>query len=432
MKLKAHWQILIAVGLGVGAGLFSIRESAPGFDGIRFLPVYQLIGDLFLNALKMIIVPLILSAIISSISGFGGEQGLGRIGIKALLIYLTTSLSAILVALTLVTVISPGLINGQAAKYVVSLPKEVTADDQKKITNKDASTLKGVLTSLIPTNIVAAAADNHKLLGLIFFSLLFALFITRLTPKLREVQISFWQSFFEVMMAMTQWVMRFAPVGVFGLVAAAIAGLKLPEIEVMAGMMMRFFLTVTLGLAIHAFILLPLILLLIGRANPLAHFRAVAPALLTAFSTASSAATVPVTLECVERNAGVSKRTTSVLIPLGATVNMDGTALYECVAAVFIAQAYGVDLSFSQLFVLGVVALLTSFGMAGIPAASLVAISVILAIFNVPLEGIGLLLIVDRLLDMLRTAVNVLSDTVVAVTVAKTEGEEQVLRTRVE
>ena len=146
MKLKAHWQILIAVGLGVGAGLFSIRESAPGFDGLRLLPAYQLIGELFLNALKMIIVPLILSAIISSISGFGGEQGLGRVGIKALLLYLTTSLSAILVALTLVTTITPGRIHGQAANQVVSFPQEVTADDQKKKANKDAGTLKGVLT----------------------------------------------------------------------------------------------------------------------------------------------------------------------------------------------------------------------------------------------------------------------------------------------
>ena len=187
-----------------------------------------------------------------------------------------------------------------------------------------------------------------------------------------------------------------------------------------------FFLTVVLALAIHVFFTLSLMLRLAGI-NPLKHYRAMLPALLTAFSTASSSGTLPVTIECVEKNAGVSNRTTSFVLPLGATINMDGTTLYECVAAMFIAQAYGLDLSFVTQFIIVLVALLTSIGVAGIPAASLVAITVILGVIGLPLEAIGMLLVTDRILDMMRTAVNVFSDSCGAVIIARTEGEEGVL-----
>ena len=225
-------------------------------------------------------------------------------------------------------------------------------------------------------------------------------------------------------MMITELVMKFAPLGVFGLVAKTVAQSGLAAFVPLAG----FFFSVLGALLLHMLVTLPLILWLVARVNPLRHYRAMTPALLTAFSTASSSATVPVTMECLEKNAGVSPRTTGFVIPLGATINMDGTALYECAAVLFIAQAYGVDLSLTQQFSIVVLALLTSIGVAGIPAASLVAITLILTSVGLPAEAIGLILAVDRVLDMCRTSVNVFSDACGAVVIARSEGEATALQ----
>ena len=224
-------------------------------------------------------------------------------------------------------------------------------------------------------------------------------------------------------MQITLWVLRFAPFGVFGLVAKTVSATGFGAFKPL----LSFFLTVALGLAIHAFVTLPLLLRFVGRVSPWRHFRATSPALLMAFSTASSSATLPLTLKCVQEKAGVSNRTSSFVLPLGATVNMDGTALYECVAAIFLAQAYGLEMSFGLQFTVVLIALLSSIGVAGIPAASLVAIAIILSAIGLPIEGIGLILATDRILDMFRTAVNVFSDSCGAVIIAKTEGETEVL-----
>jgi len=221
--------------------------------------------------------------------------------------------------------------------------------------------------------------------------------------------------------------MKFAPLGVFGLVAKTVAGIGAEQINDLAVSLGTFTLSVLLALAVHTLVTLPLMLRFLGGVSPLAHFGAMMPALLTAFSTASSSATLPMTMECVQDNARVSKRTSSFVLPLGATVNMDGTALYECVAAMFIAQAYGLELSFVTQFTVVLVALLTSIGVAGIPAASLVAITIILATVGLPAEGVGLILAVDRILDMFRTSVNVFSDSCGAVIIARTEGEKGIL-----
>jgi Na+/H+-dicarboxylate symporter len=225
------------------------------------------------------------------------------------------------------------------------------------------------------------------------------------------------------MMRITEWVMRFAPLGEFALVGKVVATTGMAAFQPL----LLFFLTVLAGLVLHFLVVLPAILLFIARVNPWRHYQAMAPALLTAFSTASSSATLPVTMDCVERQAGVSNRTSSFVLPLGATVNMDGTALYECVAAMFIAQAYGVELSFAQQLLVVALALLTSIGVAGIPAASLVAITIILTAVGLPVEAVGMILAVDRVLDMCRTAVNVFSDSCGAVVVARLEGEDGVL-----
>jgi len=272
---------------------------------------------------------------------------------------------------------------------------------------------------MVPTNIVEAAA-NGQMLGLIFFAILFAVFMMRLDSKHSEPLRNLWEGVFQTMMGITMFVMKFAPIGVFGLVAKTVARTGFDALIPM----LVFFFTVLAALFVHAFVTLPVLLKLIGKITPTKHIKAMSPAMLTAFSTASSSATLPLTLECIEKDVGVSNRTSSFVLPLGATINMDGTALYECVAAMFIAQAYGLDLSLTVQFTIVLVALLTSIGVAGIPSASLVAIAVILGTIGLPAEGIGLLLVTDRILDMFRTSVNVFSDSCCAVIVARTEGEE--------
>jgi Na+/H+-dicarboxylate symporter len=422
LKLKLHWQILMALLAGVGIGLLTGPEAA--LFGVPLLRVYSFIGTLFLNALRMVIVPLIMASIITGVAGVGGEKGLGRLGAKTVIYYLATSTVAILVGLALVNAIRPGIVDGQPAGSRLGLA-ENTDSVLEQMAGTGAGDIADVFLRMIPVNVVAAAADG-QMLGLIFFSLLFGYFMTGLDSDLAPVLIRMWRAIFETMMRITLWVMKFAPLGVFGLVAATVATTGFGAFAPL----LSFCVTVLAGLAIHSFITLPLLLRSMGGVSPWAHFRAFSPALLTAFSTASSSATLPVTLECAQKNAGVSNRTSSLVLPLGATVNMDGTALYECVAALFIAQAYGIEAGIGTQFTIVLLALLTSIGVAGIPAASLVAIVVILTAIGLPIEGVGLILVVDRILDMSRTAVNVFGDCCGTVIIAKSEGEIDILAPR--
>jgi len=407
------------MGLAVIAGAFTSMDSS--IIGINLFAAYDFFGEMFLNALKMIIVPLITASIITGMAGAGESSAFGRLGLKTLTYYLTTSLIAIMIGLILVDIISPGIVDGVPAKEQIGLSAD-TSTTLAKTQGKGAADVAQIFIRMIPTNVVAAAAKG-QLLGLIFFCLLFGYFITRITRQYKQTLLDFWQGIFEVMMRITDWVMKFAPIGVFALVAKIVTQTGLDVFIPL----FWFVITVICALTIHMFVALPLLLKLVGGVNPVRHYRAMAPAMLTAFSTASSSATLPLTMECVEKNAGVSNRTTSFVLPLGATVNMDGTALYECVAAMFIAQAYGLEMSFVTEFTVVIIALMTSIGVAGIPAASLVAIVVILGAIGLPAEGIGLILAVDRILDMCRTSVNVFSDSCGAVIIAKTEGEKNVL-----
>ncbi len=423
--LKLHWQILIALFLAVIAG--SLAGTQSGFFGITFYAVFNFIGTLFMNALKMIIVPLIMSSIIVGIASIGGTQGLARLGGKTLAFYFTTTFFAILIGLIMVNTLTPGLVDGQPGREVFGLDEVDVVSATEKVAGRDVSSIADVFLRLVPVNIVSAAA-NGQMLGLIFFSLLFGYFMTKIPEQQAAGQQQFWQGVANIMMGITEWVMKFAPLGVFALVAKVIAGLEGEGIADLAQALGVFFLTVVFALLFHVAVVLPILLKFVAGVNPIRHYQAMAPALLTAFSTASSSATLPLTMECVEKNAGVSNRTSSFVLPLGATVNMDGTALYECVAAMFIAQAYGLELTFTTQFIIVLVALLTSIGVAGIPAASLVAITIILAAIGLPLEALGLILAVDRILDMFRTAVNVFSDSVGAVVVARLEGETEILQ----
>lgn len=426
MKLKLHWQILIAIVLAVGAGWVAGKETS--IFGVTFYQSFDFIGKLFLNALKMIIVPLVMSSVITGIAGIGSSGALGRLGGKTLLYYLATSLFAILVGLALVNLFTPGIIDGQPAKEVLGqLDSNMVADVMSKVEGKGAGDVAEIFIRMFPPNIIKAAADNGQLLGIIVFSLFFGVFLTRIEEPFAETMYNFWQGLFQVMMKITDLIIKFAPLGVFGLVAKVVAETDTGKLGDLASSLGVFFITVLLALAVHVLVTLPLMLKFVARVNPWRHYRAMAPALLTAFSTSSSASTLPLTLECVEKNAGVSNRTTSFVLPLGATVNMDGTALYECVAAMFIAQAYGLDLSFATQFLVVTIALLTSIGVAAIPSASLVAITVILAAIGLPAEGIAMIMATDRILDMFRTAVNVFSDSCGAVIIGKLQGETGIL-----
>ncbi len=420
-KLKLHWQILVALVLAVVSGLLLPADLS--LFGASLVAICDFFGTLFLRALKMLVVPLIVSSIIAAVAGMGGGAKLGRMGLKTVGYYALTSLLAIIAGLMLVAAIEPGIVDGQPAKDRIGLSAD-TAEVSKKVAGRSQKDVVGVFLRLVPENVFKDAAEG-QMLGLIFFALLFGFMLTKIPERHGSVLMSFWNAVYEVMLLMTDWVMRFAPAGVFFLVAKVVLTTGFGALRPL----LTFALVVLAALAVHTFISLPLLLRVLGRVNPIAHMKAVAPAMLMAFSTASSSATLPLTLDCVERRAGVSKRVSSFTLPLGATVNMDGTALYECVAAMFIAQAYGLTLSFGQMLTIVVVALLTSIGVAGIPAASLVAITLILTTIGLPLEAVGLILAVDRILDMCRTAVNVLGDTTAAVVIGRSEGETDILAT---
>ena len=419
MRLALHWQIAIAILLAfvIGAATWALPEAQQA----NALGIFRFIGALFINALKMLIVPLIVSSIIVGVANIGGGDDVGRLGGKTLAFYWMTTLSAILVGLILVNVVKPGLSGGEPARDLLDLTvsaSEVT----KRVGSPGMSDLGDIFLRLIPPNVVDAAA-NAQLLGLIFFSLLFGYFMARADHSYAEPLFRFWNGVFEVMMRITEFVMRFAPIGVFGLIAAVVASQDYSEFERFLGVLLKFAAVVAAALAIQMFVVLPLFLRFAGRVRAAAMFPAMAPALLTAFSTASSSATLPITMECVEDNVGVSKKIASFVLPLGATVNMAGTALYECVAVIFIAQAYGVELGLYLQFVIVMTALLTSIGVAGVPSASLVAIVIILQTVGLPAEAIGILFVFDRILDMARTAVNIFGDACCAVIVARREGE---------
>jgi Na+/H+-dicarboxylate symporter len=414
---------VIWIFVAILAGGFVGWQVGPhgAIGSVELVPIFALVGDLFINLLKMLIVPLILSSVITGVAGLGTGPDLGRLGAKTLIFYVITTLIAVLIALMLVNAIQPGLLDGKPVKDLLALTadaKKVTAD---VVQRANASALDSI-RAVVPSNIVEAAV-NTKMLGLVLFSILFGFFLARIPQPQQGTVYGFWQGIFFIMMKMTGFVMQLAPIGVFALIAKVVATAGLDGWVPLAW----FAVCVVGGLLLFALVALPVLLATVARVNPWRIYPAMAPALLTAFSTASSSATLPLSLECLEERAKVPERIAGFVMPLGASMNHAGSALYECAAAMFIAQAYGSHLSFATQFTVVILALITSMGMAGIPAASLVGIAVILAAVGLPAEAIGVLLVLDRLLDMARTAINVLADSVCAVIVARLEGETGVL-----
>jgi proton glutamate symport protein len=419
--LELHWQILIAIGLAILAGLAT--GTTGGIGGFTFYQAYDFVGTLFLNGLRMVVVPLVFASIVVGIASVGTGSDLGRLGLKTMGCYALFTTTAILIGLLFVSVMKPGIIDGAPAGAQLNLTLDTAqAATLNSIGQGSSGDILGIFLRMIPTNVVAAASGTD-VMPLIFFGILFGYFMMKLPEQQAATMLIFWQGVNDTMMKITMWIMKWAPIGVFGLIARTVAVTGFDAFRPL----LVFFFTVTFALATHIFIVLSLYLYVLGRANPLKHLRAMSPALLMAFSSASSNASLPLNMECLNKRAGVSERVTNFVLPLGATLNMDGTALYECVAAMFLAQAYGIDLTFTTQFTVVLLALLTSVGMAGIPSASLVAITVILGAIGLPLDAIGLLLVTDRILDMLRTSVNVYSDSCGAVIIARSEGEKGIL-----
>lgn len=401
--LQLHWRIAAAMLLGVIAGLVG---GEPLADSVGWL------GTLFIKLLKMIIVPLVLTSIVTGVASVGAGAGLGRLFGKTLGYYILTSFLAVMVGLVMVNTIQPGV----GADLVPSETQEMP----------DLTVIQSpvdLILDIVPDNFFAAAADT-EMLAIIFFSIVLGISISTLKQSHREPLLSFFESGFAAMMKLTGGIIHiFAPIGVFALIAK-LMGTTGPGAFKALGL---YALMLVCGLSLHLFITLPLVLRLLGGINPITHFRNMVQPIVMAFSTSSSGATLPVTIDAVENRVGVSNRVTSFVLPMGATVNMDGTALYECAGVLFIAQVMGVQLGFEQQLIVVFTALLASIGAAAVPSAGLVVIFIVLQAVN--LTGpqveliVGAMLAVDRPLDMYRTVVNVFSDSCGAAVIARSEGE---------
>jgi proton glutamate symport protein len=413
---KLHWQILVGMLIGAAVGVPLNIASSYGLVEQSVVEVVASVGaelgGVFLKLLKMIVVPLVVASLVSGLTSTSSLKGLGRLGLRTMAYYLTTSMLAIIVGLTLVNLIEPGA--GVDQFTLGGNPAESQNGIVDTVQNQDSlgKVIWQMLLRLIPENPLRSMVEGD-MLPIIFFSLLIGVFITLVGGKAAERLTDLFKAFFEVMMAMTLFVLRLAPVGVMGFVLNASATQGMNLLQALGWYMI----TVMIALLIHAVITLPVLVRLLARRSAIAHARDMAPALLTAFSTASSNGTLPLTINCVEQRAGVSNRTSSFVLPLGATINMDGTALYEAVAVLFIAQVYGIDLGPSQQIIVAVTALLVSIGAAAIPHAGLVMMVIVLNAVGLPTEAVGIIIAVDRVLDMCRTCVNVWSDSIAAIVI---------------
>jgi Na+/H+-dicarboxylate symporter len=416
------WWVLAAM---LAGALIGWAAGADGrLLGVEVIPFCEFLGNAFLALLKMLIVPLVMASIISGVATYSEGAALGRLGLTAVAFYVLTTLIAVLIALGVNHLLTPGLVGGEPARDLLALHADAS-QVAEQVRHQAGTGVFDLLLAAIPSNIVEAASST-RLVALVVFSALFGYHLARIEEPWRGSLTTFWQAVFRVMMRMAQFVMRLAPLGVLGLTARVVARTGFGA----AGPLLVFGGGVVLSLLLYALVALPLLLRLTGARRPYGLLPAFAPALLTAFASASSAASLPLALNCAEQRLRIPARIAGLVIPLGGSINHAGTALYECAAALFIAQAYGLELALGTQVTVVALALLTSMGIAGVPAASLVGITVILGAVGLPAEGVGVLLVLDRLLDMARTAVNVLSDGACAAIVARLAGERDVLSGR--
>ena len=408
-KLPSTKIIILSLFLGLITG--SILTKSSTVFGFNVYEIVDVSGQVFLNALKMIVIPLIMSSLIFNIAKFENVEGLSLISIKTVLFYILSSFAAILIGITIVNLVSPGLSEGIGAGSLLGLNNKSEID--LIINSQNEYTLSSFFLKIFSGNIFSSIASGNMLF-IILFSILIGISIRSIKSKSMDVIKDFWEGTYLIFIKIMYLILFFTPFGIFFLVTKASMSFE-PESYVILS---KFFLTVISSLMIHMFVFYSLILM-IFKVNVIKHFKGVSQALLVAFSTSSSVATIPVTLRCLIEKLSYKEDKVNFIIPIGATINMDGTALFECVVVIFIAQLYGIDLSFIEQLLILLLALITSVGVAGIPSASFVAIIVILGAVGLPFEAVGIIIGIDRLLDMLRTSVNVYGDTCCVSIVAK-------------
>ena len=417
-KLALHWKIIIGMGLGVVYGLIASNMGWIDFTNNWIKPW----GVIFVNSLKLIAVPLVFASLVKGVASLSDISRLSRIGGKSITLFLATTVIAGTIGLLLVNTVNPGI--GFDTKDTNELTPSSQEGLNSKITAaegvKEAGPLQ-FLVDIIPTNILESASNNSNMLQVIFFAILFGIAIVMLAKEKTVYVKGFFDGINDIILQIVDFIMLVAPYAVFALLGALVVDFGASATLFIA--LGKYSLTVIVGMLLMVFLVYPLIIKIFTKVKYVNFFKGIFPAQMLAFSTSSSAATLPVTIQRCEDNLGISKEVSSFVLPLGATINMDGTALYQAVAAVFIAQAFGIDLDLGQQLTIVLTATLASIGAAAVPGAGMVTLVIVLEAINVPAAGLALIFGVDRILDMMRTVVNVTGDSAVAVVVASTEGE---------
>jgi len=420
-NLALHWKIILGMVLGVIYGLIANSFGLIDFTNDWIKPL----GKIFVNLLKLIAVPLVFASLVKGVASLSDISKLSRIGGKTIAIYLISTIISVTIGLFLVNMIVPG---AYFDKESVAMTQNSQDGANKKILAADNVQEAGplqFLVDIVPTNIFESASDNRNMLQIIFFAILFGLSMVVLPNEKTLYVKGFFDGLNDIILKIVDFIMLVSPYGVFALLGAVVVDFGASSTLFIA--LGKYSLTVIIGLLLMIILIYPMILLLFTKVKYLDFFKAISPAQMLAFSTSSSAATLPVTMERCEEHLGISEEVSSFVLPLGATINMDGTSLYQAVAAVFIAQVFGIDLDLSQQLTIVLTATLASIGAAAVPGAGMVMLVIVLGAINVPAEGLALIFGVDRILDMLRTVVNVTGDATVATVVATTEGDINIL-----
>lgn len=419
---KLHWQIIIGLLAGLFWGLSASFFSFTDFTQTWIGPF----GTVFVRLLQLIAVPLVIASLIVGVTSLNDMTKLSRMGGKTILIYMVTTTFAITIGLTAVNLIQPGkaLPEETRAELIESYHESVEGRDAEARELLEQSPLQ-FFTDIVPDNLFAAASDNTNMLQVVFVALLLGIGLIGIPKRKGRVLVHFFDALNDVIIRIVEMIMKTAPYGVFALMAVVIVDIAGDD-PIQAVRLLEalgwYCIAVVIGLVLHVTIVYTSLFKIYSSMKLSDFFRAIRPAVLLGFSTSSSAATLPVTMERVEKNLGVHEEVSSFVLPVGATINMDGTSLYQAVAAVFIAQALGMELNLAQQLTIILTAVFASIGAAGVPGAGIIMLVIVLQAIEVPLEGIALILGVDRILDMIRTAVNITGDAAVSVAVAASEG----------
>lgn len=418
-RIPLYAKILLGMGLGIGFGFLAMALHWDGFVHDWVAPF----GIIFMRLLKLIAVPLVLVSLILGVVSLKDIKNLSRIGLKTILIYICTTILAVSIGLVTVNIIKPGELfpKDKQTEFVERYQQTVSArhSDMKEVQN--ASPLQ-FLVDMVPENVFQAFGDNSKMLQIIFFALLLGVALIAVGPKKVPSVVRFFQQMNLVLLKIIDFIMAFAPIGVFALMAALIVDYA-GDVGIFSALGM-YALTVVSALAVIIFLIYPFIMRVFGKRSMGQFVKAAAPVQLLAFSTSSSAATLPLTMERTQKHLGVSEEVSSFVLPVGVTINMDGTSCYQAVAAVFLAQVLGLDLTFGQMLLILATATISSIGTPGIPGGSIVMLMIVLDSVNIPIEGLALVLGIDRPLDMLRTVVNVTGDMTVSCVVDQGKKQE--------